>query len=225
MRPDLKGYIKDNKISDGQHKEGPFLTISREFGCSGYELAEQVNEILKDRCGQEWKIYQKELLKQLATESGIDLETIEKQRLEKPSIVKEFLNNIKQTNIPDSFEIRNRIAFMVRKAAFDGNVIIIGQGGAAATGDMPNGLNVRIEAPREWRVLRICNREKLTRKEAEAKLELIEKAREHLHLAYKAMCDRRPAFHLCFDNSKFTTYQIAEQIFNAMKLCKMIDLK
>lgn len=224
MRSDLIGYIHDKGRDFETPSEGPFLTISREFGCNGYELAEKISELIKERSGASWRVYKKDLLEQLARESGIDLETIEKQRFEKPGIIKEMLNNMRQNSAPDSVEIRGRIAFMVRKAAFEGQAIIVGQGGAAATSGMSGGLNVRVEAPREWRLLRVCKREGLSKKEAEKKLQEIEKGREYLQKCYMSMGGEKPFFDLVFDNSKFTTAQIAELIFQAMVQLRLVEI-
>ncbi|MGE4285771.1 MAG: AAA family ATPase [Phycisphaerae bacterium] len=224
MRSDLIGYIHDKDQGREYPSEGPFLTISREFGCGGYELAESISKLITERSGENWKIFKKELLEQLARESGIDLETIEKQRFEKPCFVKDMLNAMRQNSTPDSVEVRSRIAFMVRKAAFDGRAIIVGQGGAAATSGMQGGLNVRVEAPRSWRLLRISKREGLSKKEALEKLTEIEKRREYLRKFYTSMGGEAPFFDLVFDNSKFTTAQIAELIFQAMIQLKLVEI-
>ncbi|AQQ08678.1 hypothetical protein L21SP3_00467 [Sedimentisphaera cyanobacteriorum] len=224
MRSGFKNYYTQQRSRNSNVKECPFLTISREYGCCGIELAEKVADLVEQRCSVKWEIYHKDLLQRLAKEAGVDFDTIEKQRLAKPGIINEFLSNLKQTNIPDGYEIRKRVAFMVRDIAGKGNAVIVGQGGAAATGDMAGGLHVRIEAPRHWRVLRVRNQEGLSDKDAEKRLEELEKSRIHLHRAYEAMCPRRPAFNLLFDNSKFTAEQISEQIFYAMKLCGMIKI-
>ena len=119
-----------------------------------------------------------ELLKQLAEDTGLAEEVIEKERLSKPSLLKDFFRGMRHKGLPDGYEIRNKITIMVRTAAFEGHAIIIGQGGTAATRDLDGGLSVRIEGPKEWRIARVSVREKLKRAGAVARIEEIEKGPE-----------------------------------------------
>ena len=112
---------------------------------------------------------------------------------------------------------------MVRTVAFEGYAVIIGQGGTAATGDFANGLSIRVEAPRDWRIARICRRENLEKQAAIAKIEEIEKEREHLREIYERQNSREPAFNLVFDNAMFTNEQIADLVVQAMETRKLID--
>lgn len=228
-KPTLSKYIQENLSRLGDKKEpGPYVTISREFGCSGYEIADKLlARIQKISPDDQWRVYRKEILRQLAEDAGLSEEIIEKERKSKPSLVKDFFRNVRQSGVPDSFEIRNKIAMMVRTVAFEGNAIIVGQGGASATADLENGISVRVEAPKDWRVVRICRRDGLKKSEAELKVDEVEKTRKYLRKAYEQQNPRYPAFDLVLDNSKFTTDQIADMIVLAMQLKNMIpkDLK
>ena len=124
--------------------------------------------------------------------------------------------------IPDGYEIRNKITIMVRTAAFEGHAIIIGQGGAAATADLENGLSVRVEGPREWRITRVSYREKLKRQAAIARIEEIEKQRKHLRKIYEEKNPREPAFNLLIDNSMFNIEEAADLILFAMEQKKLV---
>jgi cytidylate kinase len=101
--------------------------------------------------------------------------------------------------------------------------VIIGQGGTAATGDLSNGLSVRVEAPRDWRIARICRRESLEKHAAIAKIEEIEKERDHLRKIYERQNSREPAFNLIFDNAMFNNEQIAGLVITAMEEKKLIE--
>ena len=220
----LSSYIRENLDDLSRKKEpGPFVTISRQYGCDGYELGELLVQTLNERddSGQ-WRLFKKEMLKQLAEDTGLTEEVIEKERLTKPSLLRDFLRGVRQSGIPDGYEIRNKITVMVRTAAFEGHAIIIGQGGTAATADLDNGLSVRIEAPKEWRIVRVSLREKLKRQEAVARIEEVENQRKHLRKIYEQKNPRKPAFNLIMDNSVFTGEQIAEQTIFAMEQKKLL---
>ncbi|MFI4912127.1 MAG: AAA family ATPase [Sedimentisphaeraceae bacterium JB056] len=223
-RPTLKGYIKENSPGSGaKPKMGPFVTISREFGCSGYELADILaNKLNEMDDAKKWKVYRKEILRKLADESGYSVEAIEKARTEKTGFLYEILKNVRVNSAPDTFQVRSQIAAIVRKIAVEGHSIIVGQGGAAATADMENGLSVRIEAPESWRLQRVCRREQLSKDMAAERLKEVERTRHYLRQTYSQANPKTPAFNMTLDNSVFTAEQVADQIILAMKHCEMI---
>ena len=218
-KPTLSSYIRENLEDIGRKKDpGPYVTISRQYGCDGYELGEMLAKKLNERAGQaKWRLYKKELLKQLAEDTGLTEDVIEKERLAKPSLLKDFFRGMRRGGIPDGYEIRNKITIMVRTVSFEGYAIIIGQGGAAATADLENGLSVRIEAAKEWRIIRVSRRENLGRQAASLRIEEVEKKRKHLRKIYEEKNPRRPAFNLVIDNSTFDIEQISDQIIFAME--------
>ena len=225
-RPTLSSYIRDNLEDLSKKKEpGPYITISRQFGCDGYGLGDLLLEELNKRAGDEnkWKIFKKDILKELAESTGLAEEVIEKERIAKPSLLKDLLRGVRKNNIPDGYEIRNKITIMVRTVAFEGHAIIIGQGGTAAAADLSNGLSVRLEAPKEWRIAKVSRRENLKRQEAILKIEEVEKNRKHLRKIYEQQNTREPAFNLVIDNAAFTKEEIVEMIIFAMEKKNLID--
>jgi hypothetical protein len=218
-KPALSSYLRQ-RIGDIVQKKqpGPYVTVSRQYGCDGLELAGLLIGKLNGRDEQQrWKLYHKELLKQLAEDTGLTEEMIEKERFSKPSLLKDFFRGLMTSNIPDGYEIRKSVTMMVRTAAFEGYAVIIGQGGNSATADFGNGLSVRIEAPKEWRIARISVREQLSKEVAAARMEEIDAQRHYLHEIYEKQNPRRPAFHLLLDNSLFSKEQLAELILLAME--------
>ncbi|RKY04436.1 MAG: hypothetical protein DRP56_10040 [Planctomycetota bacterium] len=224
-KPTISSYLRDHLDDIGTKKEpGPYLTISRQWGCDGVDLCKMLVSKLNQRDpDQRWKLYQKELLKQLAEDTGLTEEILEKERVSKPSLLKDFLRGLKKSGIPDGYEIRNKITMMVRTIAFEGHAVILGQGGTAATGDLANGLSVRVEAPRDWRIARICRREKLDKQAAVAKIDEVEKERDRLRQIYERQNSREPAFNLAFDNASFKNEQIADLVIASMEEKKLIE--
>lgn len=221
----ITSYLRDHLDDIASKKEpGPYVTISRQWGCDGVGLGQTIVSKLNERDPeQRWKLYQKDLLKQLAEDTGLTEEILEKERVSKPSLLKDFLRGLKKSGIPDGYEIRNKITMMVRTIAFEGHAVILGQGGTAATGDLANGLSVRVEAPKDWRIARICRREDLEKHAAITKIEEIEKQRDLLRQIYQRQNLREPAFNLVFDNAMFTNEQIAELVLQAMEAKKLIE--
>lgn len=223
-RPTLASYIRDDlEMLKGKKDPGPYVTISRQYGCDGYELGDLLLEKLKSRDGeQKWRLFKKEILKQLAEDTGLTEEVIEKERHSKPSLLKDFLRGMRRSSIPDGYEIRNKITIMVRTVAFEGHAIIIGQGGNAATADLANGLSIRLEAPKDWRVARVSLRENLKKQAAMARIEEIEKQRKHLRKIYEEKNPREPAFSMVIDNSLFNIEQAVDLILFGMEQKNLI---
>jgi hypothetical protein len=224
-KPTISSYLKDNvDEATGKKKQpGPYVTISRQWGCDGVELGQMLADKLNERYEEQpWKFYHKDILKQIAEDTGHSQEVLEKERLAKPSLVKDFLRGLKRQGIPDGFEIRNQITQLVREVAFGGHAVILGQGATAATGDLANGLSMRVVAPKEWRIARICIRENLDKRTATARIDEIEEQRDRLRGFYERQNPRNPAFHLVFDNSVFTNEQIIELVLFAMEGRKLI---
>lgn len=225
-KPTLSSYIRGNLDKIEKKESGPFITISRQYGCDGYALGDLLVKKLDERADDgKWRVFKKELLKQLAEDTGLAQEVVEKERLSKPSLLKDFFRGMRHRGIPDGYEIRNKITIMVRTAAFEGHAVIIGQGGTAATADLDGGLSVRIEGPKEWRIARVSVREKLTRAGAVARIEEVERHRKHLRKIYEEKNPREPAFNLMLDNSMFNIDQLADQIIFAMEQKKLIESK
>ncbi len=203
---------------------GPFVTISREYGCWGFSLGLLLLEILNEETepGTAWKIYHKEILDRLAAETNQATETLEKQRREKPRMLTDFFRSLSSQKVPSGYEVRNRISGIIRELAIEGHSIIIGQGSAGATHDLQKGLSIRLEAPEAWRVKQIAFREGLSETEAKLRMKAKESERDYLRKIYERRFPRKPAFNLVYDCSVFTLAQIAQHVVYAMKLRKII---
>ena len=202
---------------------GPFVAISREYGCSAFSLGLLLLDLLNEdaiESGENWQIYHKEMLENLASDTGVAMDIIERRRREKPGLLAGFFKTLtgNKEHVPSGMEIRNRMTRLIRDLAIDGYAILVGQGSAAVTSDLPNGLSIRLEAPVEWRVKQIAFREGLT--ETQAKVHINEEMEKRLYLRriYERKYPRKPAFHLTFDCSVFSLSQIAVISHRALKL-------
>ena len=209
---------------DKTRKIGPFMTISRQYGCHGFSLGLLLLESLNETTGPAhlWNVYDKEVLSRLATETELAEETIEHLQLLKPSLIVDFFRSLSSDKIPSGLEVRKRITTIIRGIAIQGYAIIVGQGGSAATSDLPNGLSIRLEAPEEWRIKQVSYREGLSASQAKRRIRAKEAQREYLRQLYEAKFPRKPAFHLTYDCSIFGLAQIAQHVVYAMKMLRYI---
>jgi cytidylate kinase len=208
-----------------KEKPGPFITISRQYACPGYFLGLLLVDILNSNEPGElnpWRVYQREILDRLAAEAKLPPDELNRLRRERPRMLLDFFRNLSNKGGMDGFEVRNRIAEVIRHAAVEGHVILIGMGGAGATAELENGLRIRLEAPKEWRVTRIVETEGVSPVEARLLLQRHDAERDQLRRLYAMRFPREPVFDLTYDCSAFTLAQLTQHVLHAMKLKKMI---
>lgn len=203
---------------------GPFVTISRQFGCQGFSLGLLLLDILNEEVEppHAWRIYHKEVLSRLAVETNMAAEVLDRERRSKPRFIVDFFRSLGGEKVPSGIEIRNRINTIIRGLAVQGYAIIIGQGSSGACQDLPNGLSIRLKAPEDWRVKQVAFREGLTATQARLRVQAMEQEREYLRKIYETKFPRRPAFNLVYDTSAFSLTQIAQHVVYAMRLKKII---
>jgi len=210
MQGDLLTYLK-NRYEDSQNKmsgPGPVITLSREYGCPAKLIAKKLSEVLsakKNASGTQsaWKWFSKEILEESAKLLQLD-----------PSKIKYVFDYEKKGSLEDVFNsfssyyksdrlIRNTIGKVIREIAMQGHSIIVGRGGIAIARDIHNSLHINLEAPLEWRTLRISEHYCLT----------LEKARETAIDTDKKRKEFRDYF-----EGKNTDYTRFDVTFNCMTL-------
>jgi hypothetical protein len=221
-RVSLAKNMRERRIRPKQEPthSGPFVTISRQYGSWGFSLGLLLLDILNEetRPPNAWNIYNKEILERLARQTNLAADLLQRQRMARPKVLVDLFRSLSGEKVPSGYEIRNRITTIIRGLAVEGHALIIGQGGAGATADLPNGISVRLEAPEDWRIRRIAFREGISESKAKVQMHAIEEQREYLRRIYEIRFPRKPAFHLTYDCSAFTLAQIAQHIVYAMKL-------
>jgi cytidylate kinase len=165
MQGDLISYLK-KRYEESQTKHygsGAVVTISREYGCPAKLVAQKLSEVLsemKDPSGlkHQWKWYSKEILDESARQLQLDPSKIKYVfDYEKKSSLEDFFSSFSQYYQSDR-KIRSTIGKVIRELAMQGHAIIVGRGGIAITRDMPNSLHINLQAPLEWRAVRISQR-------------------------------------------------------------------
>ncbi len=149
------------------------ITISRRFGSGGDEIARRVCELLG------YRYFDKELMAQVAADLGLAADEIW-DLSEDTHEIRGFLDRLLRTPrkithieaIPEDrpgsvIEIVARldeaqsmalVQSAIQAAYRAGNVVIVGRGGQALLKNQPDVLHVRVEAPLEARVERLCQR-------------------------------------------------------------------
>jgi cytidylate kinase len=136
------------------------LTIDREYGSGAAEIAQK----LADRLG--WKLWDQSLTDEIARRLECPKLHVERQEERRDPlyyrIFKAFLPGsyegsqiTPQIKLADAESIRQVSEQMVRKAAGEGNCVIVGRGSAYYLRDQPDAFHVFVYAPFEEKVRRL----------------------------------------------------------------------
>ncbi len=136
------------------------LTIEREYGSGGSAIAQKVAA----RLG--WKLWDQLLTDEIARWLECDRRHVERHEEQRDSfhyrLLKAFMRgsfegsaNAPRMKIADAEGIRGVAEKLIRKAAAEGNAVIVGRGSAYDLRDHPDSFHVFIYAPFEEKVRRL----------------------------------------------------------------------
>src|SRR5467141_2766439 len=114
------------------------ITVSREYGAGGGEVAKRLAETLG------WELLDRELLHQAAAVEHVpdaDLERLDEKTL---SMADRFRLH------PPHEQYMHGLREAARQAAARGDVVLVGRGTRQLLGDTPNTFHLRLVAPKEW---------------------------------------------------------------------------
>ncbi len=213
---------KENHVNK-QEDPRPFITISREYGCQAELLTEMIiSEIA--RKGYAWQMVNKEILNHAANELKMHPEKVESVISDtNRSMLDEIIDASTSKYYKSDRKIRQTISSTVNTFARQGNVIIIGRGGASITQGLSKGLHIRLVAPSSWRLESLMTRNKLNREDTLKLMTSFDHKRYKLQRDYlKGMQDLDLLFDIKFNCSKVSLPEIAKTIIQLMEIRGMI---
>lgn len=230
MKIDLSKYLND-WYKEGPARNiypGPVLTISREVGCPAKRLASCLTERLNSlgsKRGKEhpWRWISKEIMVEAARELQVDSSQIQhvfdyKTR----GVLEDLLLAQAKDYYKSDLKIRTTIAKVIRKIANEGNAIIVGRGGVAITRDIPKSLHLFLEAPLEWRVMRVSEKHHFTLEQARRYALNIDKKRAHFRDFYQGKGNDYTRFDLKLNCMTLEIDEMLDILIGALKTRSMI---
>lgn len=210
------------------HEPGPVVTLSREMGCSGTQIAQVLVDELNSRFnfknGEPWKWVGKEEI-QAAAAHALNLPPEEISyalEAKKKTMMDDILQSFSRKYYKSDRTIRKTIKDVIRSIACNGRVVILGRGGVAITRDIPRSLHINLEAPLEWRTLRISEKMQIDLKEAESFVLSIDRQREEFRDYFGGKNTDYTRFDISFNSMTLTVKEIVEIIIKTMELRKFI---
>jgi len=192
----------------------PCVTISREFGCQAYPLAEALHARLNAgaKTGAEWTVLDRLLLEKIAQKSGYAKAELEYITQVDPTF-QSMLTTFMGREHADPFEVFFYIKKTVRYFAKAGNSIIVGRGGVCLTQDLPQVLHVRLTAPMAFKLKTIMAYMGNTKEEAREHIEARQAERDEFTRHFTKMDLSDPhLYHLLINNEKFTVTEMTDII-------------
>lgn len=123
------------------------ITVTREYGAGGYEVARH----LADRLG--WELLDRELLHRAAALEHLDDAELERLDEKPVSLAERFRLH------PPHQQYLHGLREAARQAAEKGRVVLVGRGTGQLLADVPGVFHLRLAAPREWRARRMSQQE------------------------------------------------------------------
>ncbi len=231
MKVDLLKYMS-NRLQEECSKTGqpgPVITISRLYGCPAKKIAKALVEALTEKMlvkgykKIQWKMITKEIMSESARELDIDPSKIKYVfDYEQKGIIDDILAAHLSKYYKSDRKIRSTVAKVIRNIACEGYTVIVGRGGVALTRDISHSLHVNIEAPMEWRVLRVSEKHSLSLEEAEKYAKDIDKKRKQFREYFEGKNTDYTQFDLTFNCMTLSIEEIVKIILKAIEVRKFI---
>ncbi|HEY7327174.1 MAG TPA: cytidylate kinase-like family protein [Gemmataceae bacterium] len=142
------------------------ITVSREYGAGGGEVARRLAEALG------WELLDRELLHRAAAMEHIP--DAELERLDEKAL---SMTDRMRLHAPHQ-RYMHGLTEAARQAAARGTVVLVGRGTRQLLGDMPDVFHLRLIAPLDWRVQRMALREGWSMEQARARCLEVDRSRD-----------------------------------------------
>jgi len=202
-----------NEVEHHPKKTYPAITLSREFGCTAYPMAECLQKLMEKKTGNGWTIMDKTLLEEVAKDHDLSEKTL-KALGEEPGFVDEIIATFEPTWKTDKDYYR-LLCRQIYSLARRGNVILLGRGSANITQSLKNCYHFKLFASMKLKIHLIAQRMQLSNEESE---KLIIKKQHQRDVFIKDFLNqdaRDPRFyHLIFNTDKIPAEKIAQMIMD-----------
>ena len=191
----------------------PVITISRELGSGGSKIA----EIIKEKLGDPWKVWDKEILEEIQRMTEAKQEIVESLDEKSKSRFENFLEGLLNSDSRffgiDDYK-RNLVRVLLRIGHY-GHAIILGRG---ANFILPNSFRVRVVASRRKRVEVLKKYEDFSYQEARLLMRQSDHEREEFVRRYFNESINSPwNYDLCIKTSYISPERAAEVIIKCAK--------
>lgn len=207
---------------------GPYISISRDFGCMANVIAQKLSRELTKRnkasgIKNEWKWINKVILHESAKALELNPSKIEYVfQSQRKTMMDEIVSAMGTRYYKSDKRIRKTIIEVIRSIAKTGHVIIVGRGGVAFAKDNPKSIHIKLTAPIEWRVDHVAKNYNKTRKEALKYVLEVDEERKFLIDSFVGYDTDCAVFDLILNRKTLHENEIISIILDLMEKRKLI---
>ncbi len=211
---------------------GPFLTISRQAGCSAQRIAIKLSKILtgysymsETKTDAEWKYVDKNVFSEVVNEMIDEVKTGDYDDAD--AAIRSLKQVEKAFSDESIYEISDEnliktLKGVICRLANQGRTIIVGRSAGVILKDVPNKLNIRLEAPAEWRIHRVMQLRDLTWSEAENYIRSMDTKRDSFIEKIIGRKAENNDFDVIFNYASLEDDYIVDAVINILKNKKII---
>lgn len=206
---------------------GPVVTLSRQAGCSAQRIAIKLSKILTGysymadtKTNVEWKWVDKKVFAKVVKEI---IDDIEKGEYNDKEEAVQLLDDVSKSFANETiYEISDEKKIKILKGiicrlAYQGRKIIVGRSAGVILKHVPNKLNVRLEAPREWRINRILQIKDFSQAEAAKYIDDMDKKRDTFIEKINGRKAQNDDFDVIFNYASLQDDEIVDAIINILR--------
>lgn len=216
MDAKLQAWHKLQQVAD-QARPAPCFTLTREFGCQAYPLAEALIKRLNARTpGQPWVVVGRQVIDEVAELSGFSVDQIEKSQ-NIPASMKAIFSLFLDSSSAEETEVFAHMRRVIRGFAKRGNCVLVGRGATHVTQDLSNCIHLRLVAPLKFRVDNISRKYNMNETEARAHIDRLQAQRENFVERFVNEKPNDPAlYHLVLNNARMGVEGLAAVVDDYM---------
>jgi len=205
---------KQKEKASLQHKRPkplPCITITRQYGCQGYPVAERLCELMIHKTKEPWVIIDRAVLDEVAKNHNISKEILECLG-EKNRMIDDILATF-SPRWKHSQECFHLLCRHVVSLAEQGNVIIMELGGAIITGHIQHSWHFRLYGSMDFKIRTIAQRLNCDSESAEKLIRKQQKQRDSFTKEFLDRDDHDPLlYNLMINNDRMEPENIAQAI-------------
>lgn len=192
-------------------KPRPCITISREYGCTGYPTAELLRDILMQRTGDEWFMIDRAIIEEVAKRHNLSREILQTLG-EDNRLLAEILATF-SSRWKSNYDYFLPLSQHVVALAEQGNVLILELGGAIVSRHLEHSYHFRIFASEQFKIKTLASRLNIEEEEAEKLMHRRQKQRDRFTKDFLNQDGHDKALYdLLFNNDRCTSERIAHTI-------------
>ncbi len=235
MEKFINSYLNDFKCVNLETGDfpGPFITISRQAGCSAQRLAIKLSKILtgysymsETKTDVEWKWVNKQVFAEVVNQM---INEIRSGNYEDADEAIQFLEEVSHAFVDETiYDISDQrlidtLKGIICRLANQGRTIIVGRSAGVILKDVPNKLNIRLEAPAEWRINRIMQVKDFSHAEAAAYINHADTKRDSFIEKIIGRKAENNDFDVIFNYASLEDDQIVDAVINILRNKKIIS--